>query len=49
MFQIGDTITTAKSGVTGTILEIVVNDSGSLRIRLETEDGLEKWTTVLPE
>lgn len=47
MFQIGDTYTTTKSGITGIIREIVENSTGSLRVRLELEDGSDKWTTVL--
>jgi hypothetical protein len=43
---VGSQFTTAKSGVTGTIQEIVENASGSLRIRLATEAG-DRWTTVL--
>ena len=38
--------TTAKSGVTGTIQEIVKNDNGSYRVRLDV-DGKSRWTTVL--
>ena len=45
MIQVGDQFTTAKSGVTGQVAEIVKNASGSLRVRLITREG-ERWTTV---
>ena len=47
MIQVGDQFTTAKSGVKGTVAEIVKNASGSLRVRLITKQG-ERWTTVQP-
>lgn len=43
--NIGDTITTAKSGVQGTVQEIVKNASGSVRVRLATSNG-DRWTTI---
>lgn len=43
--NIGDTYTTAKSKVTGTVQEIVKNASGSMRVRL-TVNGADRWTTV---
>ena len=43
--EIGQTITTAKSGVTGTVQEVIKNATGSLRIRLEV-NGQDRWTTV---
>ena len=43
---VGSQFTTAKSGVTGTIQEIVKNDNGSYRVRLDV-DGQARWTTVL--
>ena len=43
---VGSQFTTAKSGVTGTIQEIVKNDNGSYRVRLDV-DGQSRWTTVL--
>jgi hypothetical protein len=43
---VGSQFTTAKSGVTGTITEIVENPSGSLRLCLDTANGI-RWTTVL--
>ena len=42
---VGSQFTTLKSGVTGTIEEIVENPSGSVRVRLMTVDGT-RWTTV---
>ena len=45
MLAIGDAFTTAKSGVTGTIQEIVPNPQGTHRIRLTTPAG-DRWTTV---
>ena len=47
MIAVGEQFTTAKSGVTGTVAEIVKNASGSLRVRLITKQG-ERWTTVQP-
>jgi hypothetical protein len=44
---IGDTYTTTKSGVTGVVVEIVANTTGSFRVRLETTDG-DRWTTIVP-
>ena len=43
--QIGETITTAKSGVSGKVEEVVNNANGSLRVRLNVE-GTERWTTI---
>jgi len=42
---IGQSFTTAQSGVTGTVQEVIKNASGSLRVRLDV-DGQERWTTV---
>lgn len=42
---VGSQFTTLKSGVEGTIEEIVQNPSGSVRVRLMTVSG-ERWTTV---
>lgn len=44
--EIGQTLITAKSGVTGTVQEVVENKSGSLRVRLELANGDARWTTV---
>lgn len=45
MVAVGEQYTTAKSGVTGQVAEIVKNASGSLRVRLITREG-ERWTTI---
>ena len=42
---VGSQFTTMKSGVTGTIMEIVENPSGSFRLCLDTENG-PRWTTL---
>jgi len=42
---VGSQFTTAKSGVVGTIQEIVNNKNGSKRIRLSV-NGQDRWTTV---
>jgi hypothetical protein len=47
--EIGEKLTTTKSQITGIIREIVKNESGSFRVRLELEDGSDKWTTVMSE
>ena len=47
-YQVGDLFTTLKSKETGVIKEIIPNSSGSLRVRLETDNG-ERWTTVLAD
>lgn len=43
--SVGSQFTTAKSGVTGVIQEIVKNASGSFRVRLDV-NGQPRWTTV---
>jgi hypothetical protein len=43
--KIGETFTTAKSGVEGTITEVVKNDNGSYRIKLDVA-GQTRWTTA---
>lgn len=43
---VGSQFTTAKSKVTGTIVEIVPNLSGTTRVCLETPTGETRWTTV---
>jgi hypothetical protein len=42
---VGSQFTTAKSGVSGTIQEIIKNPSGSARVRLDV-NGQPRWTTV---
>lgn len=44
-YQVGDLFTTLKSKETGVISEIIQNASGSVRVRLMTDNG-ERWTTV---
>jgi hypothetical protein len=44
--EIGNTYTTAVSGVTGVVQEIVKNSTGSSRVRLELPNGDARWTTV---
>jgi hypothetical protein len=42
---VGSQFTTAKSGVTGIVQEIVKNPNGSFRVRLDVA-GQPRWTTV---
>jgi hypothetical protein len=42
---VGSQFTTAKSKVTGEVKEIVKNQNGSMRVRLDVA-GQERWTTV---
>lgn len=42
---VGSQFTTAKSGVTGEVKEVVKNATGSLRVRLDV-NGQDRWTTV---
>lgn len=42
---VGSQFTTAKSGVSGIIQEIVKNQNGSARVRLSV-NGADRWTTV---
>jgi hypothetical protein len=44
--EIGQQFTTQKSGVTGTVAEVVKNPSGSVRVRLSLPNGTERWTTA---
>lgn len=44
--EIGQVYTTAKSGVQGTVAEIVKNSNGSSRVRLTLANGDSRWTTV---
>jgi len=48
ILTIGQEYKTQKSGVKGTIKEIVQNPSGSVRVRLDVR-GKERWTTIQPE
>lgn len=47
-YKVGDLFTTLKSKETGVIKEIISNASGSVRVRLETDNG-ERWTTISAE
>ena len=42
---VGSQFTTAKSGVTGVIQEIIENKTGTFRVRLDV-NGEPRWTTV---
>jgi len=42
---IGETFTTQKSGVSGTVQEVIKNANGSIRVRLSV-NGADRWTTV---
>jgi len=44
--EVGNTYTTAVSGVTGVVQEIIKNASGSLRVSLALPNGDTRWTTV---
>ncbi len=44
LYKVGDTYTSQKSKVTGTIQEIVPNSNGSVRVKLSVE-GKTRWTT----
>ena len=44
-YEVGDLFTTLKSNVTGVIKEIIPNSSGSVRVKLDTDEGT-RWTTV---
>ena len=42
---VGSQFTTAKSGVSGVIQEVVKNQNGSFRVRLDV-NGSPRWSTV---
>ena len=46
MLEVGQVYTTAKSGVQGTVQEIIKNSNGSSRVRLSLANGDTRWTTV---
>jgi preprotein translocase subunit YajC len=46
--EVGSEFTTTKSGVVGTIREIVEHPSGVIRIRLEV-NGENRWTSIRKE
>ena len=45
MLEVGQTYTTAKSGVVGVIKEIVANPTGTQRLLLDV-NGTDRWTTT---
>lgn len=47
--KILDFYTTKVSGVSGVIVEMVPNKTGSIRIRLITTSLETRWTTWVPE
>ena len=42
---VGSQFTTAKSGVSGVIQEVIQNKNGTFRVRLDV-NGSDRWTTV---
>jgi hypothetical protein len=42
---VGSQFTTAKSGVTGEVKEVIKNQNGTLRVKLDV-NGQDRWTTV---
>jgi hypothetical protein len=42
---VGSQFKTLKSGVTGTVQEVIKNATGSYRVRLDV-NGQDRWTTV---
>jgi len=42
---VGSLFSTQKSGVQGTVKEIISNPNGTMRVRLEV-NGQDRWTTV---
>lgn len=42
---LGEPYTTTKSGITGTVKEVITNDNGSMRVLLDVE-GKDRWTSV---
>lgn len=45
MIEIGQNFKTLKSGVEGTVQEVIKNANGSLRVLLDV-NGSDRWTTV---
>ena len=43
-YKVGDTYTSQKSKVTGTIKEIIPTDKNTVRVKLDVE-GKVRWTT----
>jgi hypothetical protein len=46
-YKVGDLYTSTRSGVTGTIEEIVIVRSDRVKVRLNVE-GKSRWTTWTP-
>ena len=44
LYKVGDTYTSQKSKITGTIKEIVPSANGTVRVKLDVE-GQTRWTT----
>ena len=44
--QIGSQFVTQKSGVSGTVAEVIENKNGTKRVRLTLANGTDRWTTV---
>ena len=44
LYKVGDTFTTQKSQVTGTIMEITPQANGNVRVKLDV-DGKPRYTT----
>ena len=42
---VGSQFTTQKSGVSGTVQEVIQNKNGTSRVRLSV-NGQDRWTTV---
>jgi hypothetical protein len=42
---VGSQFTTAKSGVTGEVKEVIKNQNGTFRVKLDV-NGQDRWTTV---
>lgn len=42
---VGSQFTTQKSGVSGVVQEVILNKTGSYRVRLDV-NGNPRWTTV---
>ena len=42
---VGSPFTTQKSGTTGVVQEVIQNQNGTLRVRLDV-NGQDRWTTV---
>lgn len=42
---VGSLFSTQKSGVQGTVQEVIQNQNGTFRVRLDV-NGTDRWTTV---